>query len=119
MRERKIHGEGLERERKKPPRVTRPTLRNKNSLYAELLLRIRRSFCIPSDTRYSAFQSVQRIHSSPMVSLGIPWFLSFLFTTILHFLYYFLLSSLICILSLIIPLTVFTQQQTKRLKCLL
>lgn len=56
------------------PRVTRPTLRNKNSLYGQLLLRPQRFFCIPFVARYSGFQSVQRIHSLPMVSSGIPRF---------------------------------------------
>lgn len=104
--------------RKKPPRVTRPTLRNKNSLYAELLLRVRRFFCIPLDTRYSAFQSVQRIHSSPMVSLGIPMLPLFFCLQLSSTSYYFLFFRLLFVSLLLIPLTA-VAQQTKHLKCLL
>lgn len=117
MRERKTRGEGSGRRRKKPPRVTRPTLRNKNSLYGELLLRVLRFFCIPLDTRYSAFQSVQRIHSSPMVSLGIPHSSLFFFFFLNNYLPFPPIFSfrLLFVSLLLIPLAVFAQQ-TKHLK---
>lgn len=66
--------EGEERRKRNPAGHSSPTLRNKNSLYGQLLLRPPRFFCIPFVPRHSGFQSVQRIHSLPMVSSGIPRF---------------------------------------------
>lgn len=73
-REERGRRETRRKEGNETPRVTRPTLRNKNSLYGQLLLRPPRFFCIPFVPRHSGFQSVQRIHSLPMVSSGIPRF---------------------------------------------
>lgn len=120
MRERKIRGEGLERERKKPPRVTRPTLRNKNSLYAELLLRLRRFFCIPLDTRatvpfnrFNEYIVLQWSRWEYHASLLFSFFFVYNYLPLPTFFFRLLFVSLLLIL-----LIAFTRQ-TKHLKCLL
>lgn len=105
--------EGEERRKRNPAGHSSPTLRNKNSLYGQLLLRPPRFFCIPFVPRHSGFQSVQRIHSLPMVSSGIPRFPFLSLSLFLFFPSFLLLSflpsdnffhSLLLLLSLSRPL---------------